>query len=70
MVEERNMWMMILMSGKWYGRQYIDEEHLRDEINNVFAHVNNGEVVSIADDLWTWCDEMQVDEDDVVIVED
>jgi len=45
------MWMMTLMSGKWYARDY-------------------GTVVSICDDLETWCDEVGVAMDDVVIIKD
>jgi len=65
------MWMMILLGGKWYAREYDGEDHLRETqgMDNLFAHVNNGEVVCVSDDLETFCDEMDVDKDNVVVVE-
>lgn len=63
------MWMMILLNEKWYGREYDGEGHLREDMDNLFAYVNNGEVISIFDDLDTWCDEMDVDREDIIIVE-
>lgn len=65
------MWMMMLVGGKWYGLEYDGESHLREgqSMDKLFAHVNNGEVVCVSDDLGTFCMEMDVDQEDVVIVE-
>lgn len=60
------MWLLILMSGKWYAREY---DCLSDNIDDVFEHVNNANVVCIADDLEWWCDEMDVERSEVIIVE-
>lgn len=62
------MWMMILMSGKWYAWEYDGENHLREIMDIVFDYVNNGKVVSIADDLDTWCDVMNMDKENVIVV--
>jgi len=58
------------MSGKWYARDYGTENHLRVKLNDAFAFINEGTVVSICDDLETWCDEVGVAMDDVVIIKD
>lgn len=64
------MWMMILMSGKWYARDCGSEDELReDHLDDAFTFVNEGTIVVICDDLETFCDEMGVDQADVVIVE-
>lgn len=66
-ISENKMWMMILMSGKWYARC---ENRLRTRkiLNDAFTLINEGTIVSICDDLETWCDELGVDMKDVVIV--
>lgn len=64
------MWMLILIGSTWYAKEYAGENHLREELGSVFDHVNNGNVVSICDDLDTWCDEMEIHIDSVVVVED
>lgn len=63
------MWLLIKMSGKWYAVNHVDEDGLRDHLDNVFDHVNDGNVICIADDLESWCNEMDVQQDEVTIVE-
>lgn len=63
------MWMMILMSGRWYAKEFDGEEHLRDSMDEVFIHVGEGTVVCFTDDLETFCDELRVLVDNIVIVE-
>jgi hypothetical protein len=53
------------MCGKWYARDYVDQANL--DQNNMFEHISNGNVVSLADDLDTWCDEMNIDIKDVIL---
>ena len=60
------MWMMTLMSGKWYGCE--NRLRTRKNMNDAFAFINEGTIVPICDDLETWCDELGVDMKDVVIV--
>ncbi len=61
------MWLMILISNKWYAKNYGGEATLRYNIDEVFEHVNNGNIVCIADDLEWWCSEMKINESDVII---
>ena len=61
------MWMMIFMSGKWYARDYGSEAALRSDMTDLFTFVGEGTVVSLCDDLETWCDEMNVEQADVVM---
>lgn len=63
------MYLLILMSGKWYAKDYGGESTLRYNIDEVFEHVRNGNVVCVTDDLETWCDEMDVKENTIIIVE-
>lgn len=63
------MWLLILMSGKWYAVDHVDEDGLRDHLDDLFAHVNNGEVICVTDDLETWCGEMNVEQSEVTFVE-
>ena len=64
------MWLLVLMSSKWYAVDYVDADGLRDDgLDNMFEHVKGGNVVSVTDDLESWCDEMDVDQDEVIIVE-
>ena len=62
------MWLLVLMSGVWYAQDFVDEDGLRDDggLDNMFQHIENGNVVSLVDDLDTWCDEMDVHIDKVV----
>lgn len=62
--------MMILMSDVWYAKDYVTESTLRYCMDEVFERVNNGTIVCIANDLDTWCDEMCIDHENVVIAED
>ncbi len=64
------MWMIILMSDVWYAKDYVTESTLRYCMKEVFEHVNNGTVVCITDDLDTWCNEMNIDRENVVTAED
>jgi hypothetical protein len=58
------------MSGKWYAVDYVEESGLRyNGLDNLFEHVKGGNVVCVTDDLETWCDEMDVEQDEVIIVE-
>lgn len=63
------MWLMILMSGKWYARDYGSEDALRDDMDDAFILINEGTVVSICDDLESWCSEMGIEQDDVISAE-
>lgn len=62
------MWLMILMSSRWHAKEYESEEDLRDDLDDAFIFVNEGTVVAICDDLETFCDEMGVEMEDIVIV--
>ncbi len=64
------MWMMILMSGKWYARDLGSEDGLRDALGDIITFANEGAVVSICDDLETFCDEMGVDIANVIMAEE
>ena len=47
---------------------FCSEDELRnDHLDDAFTLVDEGTVVSICDDLETWCDEMGVDIDDVIM---
>ena len=63
------MWLMTLMSNRWYARKYDSEEDLRNDLDDVsFIDKDEGNVVSICVDLESWCDEMGVELADVVPV--
>lgn len=62
------MWLLILMSSKWHAKDYDTEDDLRVAMADVFEHVYTGNVVSITDDLECWCDEMQINQENVIIV--
>ena len=66
------MWLMILMTNRWYARQYDDFDDLTREsaLEKIEDYVSQGTVVSICDDLDTWCDELGVSVDDVTVVKD
>ena len=61
------MWLLTLMSSKWYARKYDDEFDLRADLDDAFVFVNEGTVISICDDLETWCDEMDVNIETVTV---
>ena len=67
------MWLMILMSRQWYARKFDDITDLITDLieyGDFDEHVNQGTVVSICDDLETWCDKMGVKQNNVIVVED
>lgn len=63
------MWYLVLMSGKWYAVEVFDGGGLRDALDNILDHANEGAIVTITDDLDTFCDEMNVNRDAIVEVE-
>lgn len=60
------MWLLILMSNKWYARDCVDEEGLRDNMKDILTLVNEGTIVAICDDWETFCDETGVQLDDIM----
>lgn len=63
------MWMMILMSNKWYAKDLGNANGLHDALDDIIRFANEGTVVSICDDLETWCGEMNVNLSDVIMAE-
>ncbi len=63
------MYYLILMSGKWYSQDVKDCDGIREALDNMLVHAGYGAVVSITDDLETFCDEMGIDRDAIVEVE-
>ena len=64
------MWLLVLMSGKWYAVDHVDEDGFRETgVDNLCEHVIGGSIVCVADDLESWCDEMQIDIENVIKVE-
>ena len=62
------MWLMILMSGIWHAKEYGCKEDLCDDLDDAFIFVNEGTVISICDDLETFCNEIGVEMENIVIV--
>ena len=59
------MYMFIQMSSKWYCKENIS---LFTESPNIEAHVANGEMVILTDDMEEFCSTMGVNEEDIEMV--
>ena len=60
------MFMFIKMSSKWYCKEV---ESLFSENPNIEAHVGNGTMVVLMDDIESFCDEMDVEKDEIEMVD-
>ena len=59
------IYMFIKMSGKWYCKEVTN---LFTEQSNIEAHINNGEIVCLTDDIDGFAAEMEIEIDDIEIV--
>ncbi|KKL20326.1 hypothetical protein LCGC14_2456600 [marine sediment metagenome] len=53
------MMMFIKMSSGWYGTEF--------DLDNMREHVNNGNIVAVAEDAETFAMEMEIDEDEITM---
>ena len=60
------IYLFIKMSGKWYGQEIDDVESAEE---NIQAHVDNGNIVVLADDIETFAEEMGIEVSDIEMVD-
>jgi hypothetical protein len=61
---------LLIVSGTWYAVQYEDETDLELDMEDaVFAHVRQGTVVALTDDLEYFASQLNIEVSDIVVVE-
>ncbi len=56
------IYMFIKMSSKWYGVEYSDFATAEE---NAMGHIGQGSIVVFSDDIETFADEMNIEQDEI-----
>ena len=60
------MYFFIKMSEQWYG---LEIEDIESDLENLQEHVNNGDIVHLADDIEYFADDMGIDVAEIEILQ-